>query len=259
MDCCGAPIPSLRELLAELRQAEQEFGQLNYDRRSKVLTVMTDPIELEDVYLGEFEIQLPITSLSEAHTDEMYRVVAVDPHPAASDEAVTHPHVRDECLCPGDARAALRSALYGGRICDFFLLVKSVLTEYNAGSPYVSLEKWYGIPCYECGNRTNNEDLYRCCDCESDFCEDCICRCERCDTVFCPGCSQECRVCGDPVCSACLTRCPHCKRKLCQTCLDEELCTGNQEKEKQGDFHKPTTTGQDDRNTVRQGAGTEAA
>ena len=57
----------------------------------------------------------------------MYRVVALDPHPAGSDESVTHPHVRDEQLCAGDAAAAIRSALAGGRICDFFLLVRSVL------------------------------------------------------------------------------------------------------------------------------------
>ena len=43
-------IPSLSELVAELRQAETEFGQLRYDRKKQFLAVVTDPIELaEDV------------------------------------------------------------------------------------------------------------------------------------------------------------------------------------------------------------------
>ena len=53
-----APIPHLSELVAELRQAEEEFGQLSYDRKKQFLAVVTDPIELEGMYLGEFEIRL---------------------------------------------------------------------------------------------------------------------------------------------------------------------------------------------------------
>ena len=49
-----ALIPSLSELVAELRQAEKEFGQLSYDRKEQFLAVATEPIELEGVSLGEF-------------------------------------------------------------------------------------------------------------------------------------------------------------------------------------------------------------
>ncbi len=100
------------------------------------------------VYLGEFEIQLQLAGQGESHDhEELYRIVAVDPHPATSDESVTHPHVRDECLCAGEAGAAICSALTSGRICDFFLLVRSVLKEYNPKSPFVPLDKWNGICC----------------------------------------------------------------------------------------------------------------
>lgn len=51
-------MPSAVEVAAELRQAENEFGQLRYDRKSKFIAVATEAITLGDIYLGEFEIQL---------------------------------------------------------------------------------------------------------------------------------------------------------------------------------------------------------
>ena len=101
---------SLRDIFQELRQLEDEFGELRYPGEDRTLSVVTQPIELEGVHLGDFEIRLHIPSLSEARHSGAYSVVALDPHPASANESVTHPHVSDERLCEGDASAAL-----GGR------------------------------------------------------------------------------------------------------------------------------------------------
>ena len=71
-------------------------------------------------------------------------------------------------------------ALAGGRICDFFLLVRSVLTCYNPDSAYVSLDNWHGVSCYECGYTTCPDDLSYCTTCDRDFCSDCASYCRRC-------------------------------------------------------------------------------
>jgi hypothetical protein len=115
------------------------------------LAVTTEVIELHDVYLGEFEIVLNISQLPRERGSDTFLVRAKDPHPAASNRSVTHPHVNDEQICPGDASAAIRAALCNGRICDAFMMMRSVLLVYNSGSPHVSLDSWGGTSCYECG------------------------------------------------------------------------------------------------------------
>ena len=179
VDACNTQVPSSADLYRDLLQVEDEFDELRYYPKSEVLAVSTDPIELEDVFLGRFEIQLRLPGLTDLHCGDVYRIGALDPHPAASNESVTHPHVSDQRLCPGDAGAAIDTALATGRICDFFLLVRSVLTHYNPGSPYVSLENWGGVGCYDCGYITDPESLSWCGVCERDFCDDCAsyCRC----------------------------------------------------------------------------------
>ena len=145
----------------------------------------------------------------------VYSIVALDPHPAACNEAVTHPHVSDEGLCAGDGGAAIQMALANGRICDFFLLVQAVLTTYNSGSPYISLDNWYGTPCYDCGYSMDTEDAHWCEACEHDYCSECISCCEKCEGWFCRGCLTECEICGDLYCRGCMTTCPDCGRELC--------------------------------------------
>jgi len=168
-------VPSLRDLFPEVVQAREEFGELQYDRKEQTLSVVTEPIELEGVYLGDFQVELHLPTLGEGRLTGAYRVTALDPHPASCDDSVTHPHVRDERLCSGEATAAIHQALASGRICDFFMLVRSVLTNYNSGSPYVALDAWDGIPCYDCGYRVGADEVYFCSGCEHDFCVRPVC------------------------------------------------------------------------------------
>lgn len=241
IQACDAPIPSLIDIHQELMQANEEFDELIYHREDDLLAVQTDPIELNEIYLGPFEIQLHIPDLAEMRYNRIYRVVALDPHPATSNESVTHPHVNDERLCEGDAGAAIHAALTGGRICDFFLLIRSVLNQYNPGSPYVSLDNWGGTPCYECGYVTSGDDLYWCDCCEHEFCSECTSCCNRCDEITCRGCLSECRVCGELICRACMTICPECGEQLCLTCHDEHQCPCLEERKDEDDSNDDQT------------------
>ena len=226
--------PAIRDVLADLQQAQEEFEELKYVEDGDLLVVTTEAIELEGYYLGEFEIRLQIGSLSEfKRHSAIYRVVALDPHPAACNEAVTHPHVSDEHMCEGDASAALEAALTNGRICDFFQLVMAVLTTYNPSSPYVALSDWEGRPCHDCGYTMGDDDSHWCSSCEEDFCDDCVSYCRRCDESTCRGCLEECTVCGDLVCPSCMTKCPECSRMLCKGCAEEQQCPCVQEREEQ--------------------------
>ena len=51
-------------------------------------------IVLEDTISDEFEIRLDWSQIGAAK--QPYRVVALDPHPAARNQEVTHPHVQEE-------------------------------------------------------------------------------------------------------------------------------------------------------------------
>ncbi|MCY2924924.1 MAG: hypothetical protein NT031_05710, partial [Planctomycetota bacterium] len=199
------------DILADLRQVEEEFDGLRYDRGQKALSVTVGPVQLEGVYLGEFEIRLLVASMGQAGRSRgSYRIVAMDPNPAGCNPSVTHPHVSDERLCEGEASAPIRAALAEGRICDFFQLVNSVLTTYNASSPYVSLRDWNGRPCHDCGETMSESNSSSCTSCDNDLCDGCISFCRNCDESTCPECLELCSACGEKMCPSCKVECPEC-------------------------------------------------
>jgi hypothetical protein len=218
------PVPTVREVLEELLQAEEEFEGLQYNPEDEILSVTTDAVELEGVYLGDFEVQLLIPAIGDSNHRSLYQIVALDPHPSLRNDSVTHPHVNDQRLCAGDAGAAIEMALAGGRICDFFMLVRSVLTTYNRDSAYVTLEDWEGSSCYDCGSVVREDDSYYCTSCENEFCGECSSYCHRCEETTCQGCLAPCPVCEESTCNSCLTTCPECGRILCRDCHEEEKC-----------------------------------
>ncbi len=123
-------LPKLSDVLAELMQLEDEYGRPQYNWKEKTLSVTTEPIVLEDVALGSFEIRLFLDRISRLAADRPYRIIALDPHPAGTDRSVTHPHVSSQCLCEGDGCLPIRQALEQGRLCDFFSLVMGILNTY---------------------------------------------------------------------------------------------------------------------------------
>ena len=229
-------LPNLADIFAELIQIEQEFGEIKFDSNEKTLSITTEPITLNDIPLGPFEIQLAIDQISKLYSDAPYRIIALEPNPAGSNEDVTHPHVSSERLCEGDGHVAIRSAIEHGRFCDFFTMAINILQTYNPDSPYVSLDDWEGASCYDCGSTVSDDDRYYCEYCDRDYCSECSSYCQKCDTTVCLGCAYECPSCNEPVCRNCTAKCGDCEQTFCKDCLDEEgLCQDCQEQRKESE------------------------
>ncbi len=140
-DESAKPMLNLRQMYDELDALQTEFGEFDCDLKQHTISIVTDPIALEEIDLGPFQIVLHWDRLTQPRA---YEVVALEPNAATSHDDVPHPHVQGQALCEGDGKAAIRSALQQGRLCDFFLLVTQILQTYNAGSAYVRLEQWTG-------------------------------------------------------------------------------------------------------------------
>lgn len=222
-------IPKLSTLVEEINQLQQEFERVDCDIAENTISVETQPITLEDLYLGPFRIELHLNKLCELYRDSPYYCIARDPHPAATSEDVTHPHVSNEKLCEGEGSVAVRTALEEGRICDFFTIVASILNTYSPDSPYISLDDWDGEPCYDCGYVMDRENCYYCSFCDRVFCEECSTYCRSCDETICLGCAGKCKICEEPVCQNCVRTCAECGISCCESCLEEDLCTNCKE------------------------------
>jgi hypothetical protein len=196
---------NLRTILAELQQLADEFGDVAVDGRCKTVTVITEPITLNDVYLGSFAIRLDWNRLSIEAGAHCFEVDALEPNPSATNEEVTHPHVTNGGLCAGDASFPIRRALEQGRLADAFLLVRQVLTTYNPYSAYVLLDSWSGTECRRCGRTAPDEQSWCCDNCENELCADCALDCRGCETIHCRACLTECDQCTDLYCGSCLS------------------------------------------------------
>ena len=217
-------LPKLSTLFDELNQVQQEFGSLEIDNAKSTISVITESITLDDVYLGPFRIQLELQKFNELYTSSPYHVIALSPNPAATDETVTHPHVSNEILCEGDGSVSIRAALEQGRLSDFFTMVKSILTTYNPDSPYVALIDWSGEACYDCGYVMSRDDIYFCSLCQRDYCSECSTYCRCCDEGCCVGCAEQCSYCEDQVCMNCMQECAKCNSACCSSCLEDNVC-----------------------------------
>ena len=74
---------SPHDLYEDILALEDEFDEVTWNRLARTLSVITDPIELEQIHLGRFEICLDWSKLA---VGSPYRVIARDPQPAASDD-----------------------------------------------------------------------------------------------------------------------------------------------------------------------------
>jgi hypothetical protein len=228
-------IPTLREIVEEIIQLEDEFAQVECSLKNRTLSIVTEPIELDGVYLGPFEVRLYIDRIAAENSQNAFDVVAMDPHPASSNNSVTHPHVSDEQMCCGDALLSIKSAVEGGRLSDLFCLIRSVLETYNSGSPYISLDNWYGRSCHDCGYVVAEDDTFWCSSCDHDFCDECASCCSGCSETTCGGCLKECIVCEDRYCTACITTCPDCGETICSSCLEDMQCPCIEEREQENE------------------------
>jgi hypothetical protein len=233
----GVGVSSVGDIYRDLVAVRDEFPQVAAEFSNGSVSVTTDPITLEDVYLGPFDIKL---SWTDAFAPLSYEVSACDPQPAATSNEVTHPHVESNQLCEGDGHPLIRQALQQGRLADFFLIVRQVLKTYNPHSAYVQLDHWSGRDCPDCGNSMCEDELICCPECETDVCGECArdCRscgssccgdcqsiCPNCSESICKACLKTCSGCDDSLCAGCLESCSRCHSTQCEDCLDEGLCS----------------------------------
>lgn len=222
---------SVGDIYADLWALQKDFDSMDCEVRGRWISVTTEPITLQDIYLGPFEIRLDCHRIGD---DCPYRVIAKEPHPCESRENVTHPHVMDERLCEGDSRQAIRQALAQGRLLDFFMLVANGLRSYNSDSPFVGLELWYGSTCSDCGVAIDEDEGYACHGCHEVVCGECEVSCATCDNYFCCQCIATCEVCDDNFCRSCLASCKGCQKHVCSGCLNEhERCSNCDEDQQQ--------------------------
>ncbi|MBL8795470.1 MAG: hypothetical protein JNM56_16315 [Planctomycetia bacterium] len=214
----GVPAPGPGTFLDELRQIEDDFDDLSIDWKSKCIRAGTEPITLQDIYLGPFAIQFHWERLLHQPGSDCFDIVALDPHPAAANDRVSHPHVKDRSLCAGDASVPIRKALEHGRLADAFCLVRSVLEHYNPGSPHIALDEWEGTACHDCGRNVSEDERWCCEGCGCDFCDDCMGNCACCDATRCHGCLMRCDACEDPCCARCLESCSGSGQECCRHC-----------------------------------------
>jgi hypothetical protein len=230
-------LPTESDIFRDIMAVYDEFPEKEVDLQSGEISVTTDPIVLEETYLGPIQVRLDWNRLG---SHQPYRVVALDPHPAATNEAVTHPHVQEERLCEGEGRAGIDSALNMGRLCDFFLIVSRLLSTYTRGSAYTELDDWEGTRCQDCGSVTGEDDRCRCDRCDVDLCGECCSGCQGCERSLCSDCMSTCHCCGENYCSACLEACRKCHENCCENCLEEGLCE-NCHDQRQDDLPNPGT------------------
>jgi hypothetical protein len=204
--------------LADVRQLEDEFEEVEVKWKEKVVHAVTEPITLHDVELGPFAIDFHWDRLGSTKGVHCFDIVALEPNPASGRDDVVHPHVLKTDLCAGDATVPLQRALEDGRFPEAFLLIRSVLTTYNPGSPYVKLEQWSGVPCCDCGCRVADEERYSCEACDNDSCDRCSGSCACCMSSRCSNCLAECAVCDSGCCSSCLESTDD-ERRVCTRCF----------------------------------------
>jgi hypothetical protein len=222
-----APLQSVREIFKDLVALSDEFEGVTIDGSSQTVSVTTDPIVLEEINLGPFEIRLHWDRIGERRP---YEVVALAANPAGESSEITHPHVKGDQLCEGDGQVAIASALRTGRLLDFFQIACRILDTYNSGSAYVSLANWNGSPCADCGAVLGDDDQYSCDRCGDLLCRDCLSSCAGCEDLCCHSCTNYCRACEESICSGCQQECNDCHRVLCRLCISETgLCEECQE------------------------------
>lgn len=227
-----------RDLYEDLKALEEEFQVVSYSRKDRTFSVHTEPIELDGLELGSFEVRLDVSQLA---ADSNYRVVALEPNPSSSRPEVTHPHVMDEVLCEGEGRQAIRRALAEGRLVDFFQLVAGVLRSYNDESPFVALDEWHDQRCCDCGQMTNDDYGLSCSTCGDWVCGECEVSCGGCGDGHCTHCLARCSICEDSYCRHCLRSCLGCRQAVCSQCLlrDERCLNCHEENEDSAEDDNP--------------------
>jgi len=236
--------PGVRDIYADIKAVEAEFGEYKWDHVRGTLSVTTDPITLKEVPLGPFRIHLSLEHFQNPSASD--GSTYVDAINSNFSNGHPHPHVSEGGhVCLGDAIHSIRKTLEDGRVLDYFIILKQLLNSYDANGAYTPLESWGqegegSISCGDCGYDTSDyfycehcdcaycDECYGSCEsCEELVCDTCRTRCRSCDNSLCPGCNADnCKDCGRPLCFACAQKvgCDNCSSALCEDCVQK--CVG---------------------------------
>ncbi len=230
---------SVQDIHADLVALEEEFPNVEIDLRANALSAITEPIVLEGVDLGRFEIRLDWDDLGESSP---YGVTALDADELGGPGSeFPHPHVRGETLCEGEGMRSIACALRTGRLLDFFEIVRQILQTYNSGSAYVQMARWHGRECKDCGDAATADESTACERCGRDLCLACSVTCGACRGDCCADCRGECAACDEPLCDRCAVWCDDCDGRFCPDCLTDGACASCRNLENPTDEAIPET------------------
>lgn len=156
------------------------------------LSIITEDITLDyegeyETHLGKFEVaidlgfvrtgQVPFAAIRGVKPE--YRVFDMSDrkYASASDNNVTHPHVRGSFLCEGDYVCSISTALQSGDLAMWWDIVSGILYTYTAGEAFVDLAVWDGVlnSCYRCHYESYDEEyFYTCWQCDESVCDECV-------------------------------------------------------------------------------------
>ena len=145
------PTATIQDIYHDVLALHDEFEKVSWDHPQQTLSATTEPIELEGVYLGEFEIRLDWGDLVDGHPSN-YRVIAVDAHPASSNDDVTTttpPLV--PCSSTGGVCVSPRSKILSRLFSLSFVAtaVRAGCSRYNSMSTYNGVKLPRVISCIE--------------------------------------------------------------------------------------------------------------
>lgn len=251
---------TVEQLADDIFKLNNEFTNCKYNYRTKVLSVMTEPISLTydgiTIPFGSFSIRI---CLSSTYTGTGYHMLkpptvhAGENNRRAVGDGNIHPHVAtSHSVCLGDGEDQVYACLRNGDVHTALVLVDAVLHEYAAGQAFVEMDAWLddmqscaidscnrltatndaaartcpeckSIFCGECAT----ESLATCDDtgCEKLVCEMCATCCSQCQsTHLCCAKEHYCRYCEEIVCSnpTCSYRCVTCRKLCCSRCAAED-------------------------------------
>lgn len=175
------------------------------------------------IELGQFKIQIFADDWGTKNLQHI-KAIALQPHPALGRPSCTHPHVDQQTICFGSAKAAAELCLKQRQPLGLMRLVWRVLSTYNPVSPFYYLEQWDGVKCPHCGR--NFPRLDSCPNCREKTCPECLEYCVKCGKCLCITCNSQTRMihcehdyqgatCSNLVCQGHHTTCHYCGKNLC--------------------------------------------
>lgn len=219
-----ANVRPLSDILQDLKQIRQNYGNLDYFTDEHMLAVTTPSITLQGLDLGRFRIELNVLSLGRRANRNIFEIRTLDLNCATSNGGVCHPHVLYGHLNARQYGEPICEVKLAGRIADLFHLVVQALQSYDESVAYVRIGDWHKAFCSQCHQELPEGQRTFCESCDEYCCEGCSVNCPQCGKRLCPDCQSICELCGRILCSHCITGCATCGADACQDCLQTGLC-----------------------------------